>query len=526
MFPSRPTPLRPVRRESHFLAGKKTHLKRSCLAPVLALLGLPFLSAEGVSPALTLQDHPLLFADDSGVASREGLVRTVHPARTRALPVLKADQPWEGDRVYLYGSVYQDVHSGAFRMWYGSRPGLERSGRSDTSSAETTPSLRRNGFDLTLLATSQDGLSWTKPPLELHAFNGSTANNIVFDYHSPSVLRDDAETDPQKRYKMLGYVGHPHHAYHAAYSADGVHWSDYPVNPVLKHGDTITLTRHPRTSEYLAYHKRPAQVRGFGRRVVWLSRSRDFQNWSEPELVFTADEMDDEWVSQSHERTEVYNMSVFAHAAGFIGLPAMFRVMKVTPRDQVGPGQSPVDGPIDIQLATSADGREWHRSWPRVNLIPRGVPGSFDGGTILGVASVPVHTEKETWVYYTAINTGHGGPMPPKTISIGRAEWRRHGFVSLDAGPEGGRLETAPLRLSGRLIVNADTARGQLRLALLEADGRPIAGYGLDESETLAADSVRWAASWRGEPRVPTDRPVRVLIEMSNTQLFSLSSSK
>ena len=474
-------------------------------------------------PVVRLGALPLLFVDDSGVATRTGVVPTLHPARTRRAPVLQADQPWEGERVYVYGSVYHDEPTGEFRLWYGSRPSQELAGRSSPTGA--APYLRNKGFDLTLYATSTDGLNWRKPALGRVEYAGSKQNNILFDFHSPSVLRDEREIDPAKRFKMLGYLVRPSHAYHAAYSADGIVWHDYPKSAVLEHGDTITLAQHPGTGEYLAYHKRPAEVRGLGRRVIWLSRSRDFQQWSEPELVFAPDEQDDNWVSRPRERTEVYNMSVYPHAAGFVGLPAVFRVMQETPRDKTGPGQSPVDGPIDIQLVTSFDGRIWQRRLPRVSLIPRGAPGDFDAGTILGVTSTPVHTPSETWVYYTAINTGHGGPMPPKRITIGRAEWRRHGFVSLDAGPDGGRVETVPLHIVGdRLHVNADAAAGELRIGLLDTDSRPIAGFAIEDCVPLRADATAFVAQWEKRERLPRDRPVRVVLELRNTRLYSVSA--
>jgi hypothetical protein len=216
---------------------------------------------------------------------------------------------------------------------------------------------------------------------------------------------------------------------------------------------------------------------------------------------------------------------VYPHAGGYIGLAALFRRMSERPRDQLGPAQSPVDGPLDIQLAASADGVTWTRPWPRINLIPRGSPGTFDAGAILGVSSVPVHTERETWVYYTAVNTGHGAPMPPKTISIGRADWRLHGFASLDAGPEGGRLETVPLRLGhAGLVINADASRGRLRVALLEADGRAVPGYGLDDCVPLTSDETVWIARWMTRNTVPTDRPLRVAFELTAARLYSLSS--
>jgi hypothetical protein len=505
------------------------HVKKLLVMLVVAFAVTSVSVTRTQEPAIALGDLPLLFVDDSGIAKRESVVRTIHAAKTHQAPVIQADRKWEGDRVYIYGAVQRDEKSGELRMWYNTAPvregGPERSGK--------VPGLRRNGADLVLLATSSDGLKWTKPSLGRYAYDGDKDNNIVFDVHSPSVIVDARESDPAKRYKMLG-AEKPGN-YVAAYSADGLTWTNYPKNPVLQYSDTITFTQHPLTGAYMAYHKRPATVRGFPRRVVWLSTSTDMQAWSEPELVFGADEVDDQWVTNQVERTEVYNMSVFPHASGFLGLPTIFRVIRQLERSQVAPGQSPLDGPIDVELATSIDGRTWERTSRRTIVIPRGAPGTFDGGAILGVASNPVHTKDETWVYYTALTTGHGAPIGPKKISIGRADWRRNGFASLDAGPDGGRVETRPLRFaSPTLTVNADASRGRVRVALLEADGSAIAGYTFDDSAALTQDATRWTATWRGAAAstpaaskgVPTDRPVRVAIEMTSARLFSLETSR
>jgi hypothetical protein len=489
-----------------------------CGATVTA--GVPATLAQSerpTPPRIVLGPHPLLFVDDSGIASADGAVRRIHAARTRQAPVVEAEYPWEGARVYTYGSVYASP-DGGYRMWYGSRPIQE----SPTQRDGKVPGLRGNGFDVVLYAESRDGVSWQKPALGKFAWEGQTRTNIVYDLHSPSVLHDLRETDPAKRYKMLGtFRG----KYYAAHSADGLTWTDYPKNPVLDHSDTITLSQDPFTGEYLAFHKKPATVRGHPRRVVWLSRSADMQTWSEPQLVFAPDVHDDAWTRAPHERTEVYNMSVYPHAGGFVGLPTIFRVTKERSRDAIAPGQSPVDGPIDVELATSVDGRTWHRTSRREVVIPRGAPGTFDAGSILGVTSVPVHTPTETWVYYTAITTGHGAPLPEKRITIGRAEWRRHGFASLDAGPDGGVVVTRPLTLGGgELIVNADGSRGRVCVALEEADGRAIAGLGFDDCVALTDDSPSWAARWTSGVRPPTNRPVRVAIRLVNARLFSLDA--
>jgi hypothetical protein len=464
-----------------------------------ALLLAPLAGLHAVEAApIVLRDLPLLFADDSGIAAKTGVTRTVHAATTRKQPVLEPDQPWEGQRVYIYGSVALDEPTGQLRMWYMAAP------------------------NYVLHAISTDGVRWIKQPLGLHDYKGSTANNIVHRLHSPSVLFDPGEPDAQKRWKMAGA------GYDTAWSADGLRWTPDPKNPVIEPspgGDTITLARHPVTGEYLAYHKRYVKIRGLGRRTVWLARSPDFRKWSKPEMVFTADETDDAWAVKPDQRTEVYNLSVYPHAAGFLGLPTLFRVTSVIPKSEAAPlKKSPHDGPIDVQLVTSVDGVLWQRSEPRLPVIPRGEPGTFDGGAILGVSSTATHLGDKTWVYYTAMTTTHGAPIPPKRMSIGRAEWRRHGFVSLDAEGQG-QMETKPLRLAApNLVINADAQGGELRAALLETDGRPIRGFTLGDSVPLQCDATRSIARWKSGANPPTDRPVRVRLELNRCHVFSLST--
>ncbi|HRE84214.1 MAG TPA: hypothetical protein PLN52_24430 [Opitutaceae bacterium] len=462
--------------------------------------------------ALVIDEVPLLFVDDGAIAASSGLSRTVHTARTRSEPVLIADKTWEGVRVYTYGSVVKDRATGQYRLWYMSR--------SQEPGPVPAPQLRVGGQDLVLYATSLDGVKWEKPALNLHAYRDSKANNIVADLHSPAVLLDPFERDPARRYKLLGYMKG---RYYAMYSSDGLNWKPFQETPVFSANDTMSLTQNPRTGEFMAYVKKNSTtVPG---RVVWLFRSRDFVTWTEPVLVFHADEEYNRWARHPDQRTEVYNMTVIPHAGGFIGLPTMFRVISRTPEGQPLPkGQSGNDGPIDVQFVTSNDGVKWERSHPRIHVIPRGAPGSFDGGLILGLTSGVVHDADTTWLLYTALNTGHGGAIPPKRNSIGRAEWRLHGFASLDATPSGGRLETKPLVVQGgSLIVNADASLGVLRVALRESDGRSLPGFTLEECEPLRTDATRHRVRWNSGQAVPSDRPLTVIVEMTSTRLFSLA---
>ena len=79
--------------------------------------------------------------------------------------------------------------------------------------------------DLTCYAESDDGLTWTKPNLGLFEFNGNPNNNIVWDLHGACVFRDDDESDPQRRYKMIGFCRRYRNIF-LLMSPDGIRWDD------------------------------------------------------------------------------------------------------------------------------------------------------------------------------------------------------------------------------------------------------------------------------------------------------------
>src|SRR4030095_13863129 len=115
----------------------------------------------------------------------------------------------------------------------------------------------------------------------------------------------------------------------------------------------------------------------------------------------------------------------------------------------------------------------------------------------------------------------HGAPIPPKRLSIGRAAWRRDGFASLDAGPTGARIETKPVELKGDgVFIHADASRGELRAALVELNGKPIAGFALEDFAPMRTNATGAVAEWKGGPALPA-RPIGGVIEMTSTQLFT-----
>ncbi|MBN2308343.1 MAG: hypothetical protein JXR94_05195 [Candidatus Hydrogenedentes bacterium] len=466
------------------------------LAVVMSAVSAPQSGAEDAVPFAIAGDTQL-FVDDALVAAKTAVVRRAHACEKPPQPVVEPEMPWEQDgddqRIYVYGTVMRDAETGLFRMWY-------------------------NRIHLVLYATSEDGLHWNRPELGLHEWEGSKANNIVLPgFHSPSVVFN-ADAPPDQRYVMFGSSD----GYSVAHSPDGIHWEPYPKNPVIPGGDTCTLTYDADTGEYLAFHKRTIKHRGYPRRLVFLATSRDMQEWSEPKLVMAPDAVDDAQVDREGGRfAQFYNMSAFPYGGQFLGFVTHFRYSGPPP--QKGPLQSGHDGPIDVQLVHSRDGRSWERCEDRSPVIPNG-PYAYDAGCILGVANAPVVVGDELWLYYTAITTTHGGFVPEKRITVALAKWRLDGFVSLDAAEEPGTVRTIPLQNEGgHLVVNADIA-GTLTVAVLDAAGTPLPGYRHEDCQPVTGDSVRHAIRWKERDTLPEDRPFCIEFRMQNAQLFSFAA--
>ena len=206
----------------------------------------------------------------------------------------------------------------------------------------------------------------------------------------------------------------------------------------------------------------------------------------------------------------------------WLGLVTHFRLMRE--RTETGPNQSPHDGPIEVELVHSRDGRSWQRCEDRTPVIACG-PHDYDTGCILGVANQPVLVGDEMWVYYTAINTTHGGPMPPKEVAVGRASWPRGRWVSLDAGEAGGSVETRPVILAGESIaVNADAGEGEVRVEVADAAGVPLPGYEAVSCRPIRGDQVRHPVRWAARAHAPADRLVRLRFHLLRSRLYGWSA--
>ncbi|HOD50279.1 MAG TPA: hypothetical protein PKJ78_09595 [Candidatus Hydrogenedentes bacterium] len=448
-----------------------------------------------------------LFVDDYLVAESTSLTRVYHAFEKYAgNPVMRADKPWEGKAVYLYGTVLPNENGEGYRAWYHSYDGSYRM----------------------LYATSGDGIQWTKPALSLTDFNGSTENNILFqlthENHNPQVLHTPWDPDPQRRYKMLyfEYGRTPPVStvtgYRGAWSPDGIHWTECPVNPVLvdSPGDVGNFVWDPLEERYLGYPKKFEEVRGFRRRCVGFSATGIFESWPGSTLILTPDEYDDRWAADSEAQgahTDFYGLCGFAYETMYLGFLWIFRITD---------GQN--DGPIFVELVSSRDGVHWRRQdEPRPPILSLGAEGSWDDG-MLFTPNHPLAEGDRIKLFYGGFDATHG--QESANAAIGFATLRKDGFASMHAGGEPGTLTTPPLeKVSGPLRVNyAAAGDGFLRAEVLDASGGVLPGYTASDCAPLTGDHVEQVVTWRGKNALPVaPEPICLRFVLQNADLYSFA---
>ncbi len=421
-----------------------------------------------------------LFVDDYLVETRKGLIRTYHPfEKYSGNPVLRGDRPWEEDRVFVYGTLLPAEEGTGYRLWY-------------HASAD--------GY-LNLYATSQDGINWDRPNLGLVKRDGIPENNLFFwrskEDHMPQVIHTPWEPDPQKRYKLINYdygrtpPDHMTSGFWAAYSPDGLHWTEVEENPVLVDpGDVGNFVWDPHAERYLGYPKTFAPVRGYRRRCVGFTSTTDFEKWPPAELILVPDEVDDRWVTEDGQHTDLYGLSGFAYESTYLGFLWIFRIED---------GKN--EGRIFAELVSSHDGIHWVRQeGERPPILPLGEAGSWDQAVVVTL-NQPMVEGDTIRLYYGGTNDYHTGGGKS---AIGLATLRKDGFASLDAGSEMGTVTTRSLIGSGgELHLNINASGGSIRVEVLDGQGSVIEGYGRDDCDPISADAVNQKVTWGSRSELP-----------------------
>ena len=476
-----------------------------CSAVLAAVMWAPTAAAEPIEIGSRLE----LFVDGYLIAElRGGATLELHRPTEREVAIVH-DQPWEGNAC-LYHTVFED--GDLYRMYYRGWHFVI---------GETTLSA---SHEVVCYAESKDGIHWTKPELGLVEFNGSKANNIIWDGIGSlafSPFKDaNPNCPPEAKYKALGLGGGKHGLY-AFRSADGIHWSLMSQEPVITEGafDSQNLAFWDSVrGQYREYHRAFRDGRD-----IMTGTSDDFLHWTDPV-----------WLEYDPGRlTQLYTNQITPYPRAphiFLGFPARY----IAGRALLGPLNERIarlskrygTDYTDTGLITSRDGDHFH-VWPEAFIRPGVQTGN-------------------RWVYgskYTAwgiVETGShlsGAPGELSFYTSDEGYWQDHvvmrrytlrldGFVSVGAPLSGGELVTKPITFDGKkLVINSSTsAAGSLQVEIQDVEGKSIEGFTLDDSDVIFGDHLERVVAWKGGSDVSklASRAVRLRFVLEDADLYSI----
>jgi hypothetical protein len=365
--------------------------------------------------------------------------------------------------------------------------------------------------------------------------------------HGPAFY--DPTAPPERRYKRVLLRGHMRETETAGlyiqYSADRRSWTELPerVFPFWPDGES-SLMYDPNVGRYVAYFRqwipRPGadgegsegNMRTVGRLELdeplkpWpIPDDPDARNyiWGERNLpapgpafqtVFAADEHDP-------PASDFYDQAVIRYPWAdrvYLAFPVLYRHFPDSDLRN--------DGLTDVQLATSRDGMHWRRF--RVSYIDLGLSGRAPDGACIYVSRGLLRDGDQIRQYYAGYPRTHGNPAGSEGNERfnGMVVQRLDGFVSADAGYEGGQLTTPPIVFSGdRLELNVDcSAAGDCRVEILGDDGGPVEGFALSDADMIRGNFIRKTVTWReGDADVGdlAGRPLRLRFVMRACKLFA-----
>ena len=313
-----------------------------------------------------------------------------------------------------------------------------------------------------------------------------------------------------------------------AFSPDGLRWTEYPGNPVVKHGPNLgdaptMMGWDPRINKYLGYfrpgHPIAREINGIGKhrhiRTIGYSTSDDFIHWTPTEIMLAPDE-EDRVDSQYMQFTAAW------YEGFYVGLLMVHHTHEQTW------GYVSAEQPRRLPLELDR---------PQHAVHGRGPAGSYDAGYQDAFGS-----DRPRWQDLDLLRRfQRRARLRPNRLGTNRmtiavATLPEDRYVGLLAGPDQGDLRTRPVTFSGsRLVVDLDASLpGQQdqrwpRLRRMRAAGgaarpvgRPLEGFTLERSKRVTEGGVQ-EISWQGaDLQKLAGKPVRIRFEMRNAALYSI----
>lgn len=465
-------------------------------------------SAAARAADVSSQRH--LFLDPVFIQEAKGAVLHVNPPQQREI-VIRPDKPWEQLMISFFLTVRDE--EGKLRMWYICR---DKANHPNVAYAE-----------------SRNGIHWNKPNLGIVEYDGGKKNNLVGLNSLEGVVFQDPNAPAPERYAYVTHLWTEGMV--RFHSPDGLHWQR-DKTPLLRLGaDTQNVTFwDERLRKYVLYLRgwqRGADTKLY-RKVVRVEISslasplavgpsrKSLYLWGKDKVAVIGKEFPTVFAADENDppNCDVYNLSAQPYPLDnrwYVGFPSMFQ------REQ-----RMSDGRLEVQFTGSRDGITWHR-YDRKPYAPLGLADSESANmTFMGTGLIV--RGDEIWQYGTGFHSRHGDVEARKRKTDGviyRYVQRVDGFVSLDFEAAEGKCVTAPVKVDGaRLLLNVDTgALGQLRVGLLDADGKTISGFAADDCNVLRINSTRAEVSWAASSNLTAlkGREVMLMFTGSRAKLYS-----
>ncbi|MDR3674581.1 MAG: hypothetical protein P4N24_03765 [Acidobacteriota bacterium] len=498
-------------------------------APLVARAGI--IASEQASPRgqdpIRVNSARQLFIDNALISGARGVRLVLNRPYPTGERCVVADKPWESLGVWGYNSVIED--DGVLKLWY--------------------DAIASDGSRWSCLATSQDGVHWEKPNLGIVPFKGSNNTNIVFPpvamSHEPNCVFKDTNPacPPSEQYKMVANLQPPggKKGTYVAASPDGAHWKLMKEEPAFRASDTNNICFFDnRIGRYVGYVRVWDVMRKVGR-----CEFDDITDWGKEQMVFSYDaedlqELDSHIFSanaaslgasaiKTKPRMDFYTSAAWKYPRAedvYLMFPSAYYHFQEDWARRRGTTDPRNDGTLDVQFATSRDGKSWFRL-DRHPFIRLGVAGGFASATAY-MASGCICRPEEIWFYYGASDHTHGNYDLAHDRFLGtitRARMRLDGFASVDAEYSGGEFTTPPLPFTGnQLSLNTDTsAGGHVRVELQDESAKPLAGFSADDCDPINGNFIQKVVSWRGHTGMQAwaGRPVRLRFVMRDAKLYS-----
>jgi hypothetical protein len=370
----------------------------------------------------------------------------------------------------------------------------------------------------TCYATSNDGIEWTRPMLDV-----KRGTNYVSDIglrDSTTIWLDLETADRARRYKMSVYR---ETLLALLSSPDGIHWRQEAQTPIV--GDRSTIFYNPFRKKWV-YSLRDTELGGMGRFRRYREHDDLFRgaSWRPDEAVlWTRADAADPPRADYGIKPELYNVDAVAYESVMLGLFSIWR------------GERPDrEKPNDVCIGFSRDGFHWSREERRPFIPVSEHVGDWNWSNIQSAGGCCLIVGDKLH-FYVSGRSGYPGTQLPGRCSTGLVTLRRDGFASMDvpaesAGPRlvnrdlgPGVLVTRPVRFSGEhLFVNADLGKGELRVAVADRAGRALPGFEFDSCVPVRGDGTRLPVAWKAASlsRV-AGQPVRLRFQLTDGRIYA-----